>query len=309
MGAYEYIPPPGTPVLNAEPAYTSGTSNRVSWSAVSLATGYYLEWSESSSFTLVSGNSSWTTATAYLATSLLDGHIYFYRVKCRNVVLMESGWSNVVSSRQDASPPLAPGTPTDAGQYTSLTALRFDWTAATDGGSSGSGVASYDLQVGTSHGGNDVFNGNAGNALSKTVTGSNGQTLYARVRACDAVGNVGPWSGSSDGITIDTVRPRLIAVAAADFVTVQTTFDEPVINADKAANYTCTGGLSILAAFRLSETQYRLHTTDQRAGTSYTLSVTSAIKDRAGNPIDPAYCSRAFRSGTVLEAVSWQLYR
>jgi WD40 repeat protein len=285
--------PPAAPSLAAEPPFTAGTTNSLSWSSVGSPTGYYLEWATDSSFTATAGNSGWTPATAHLATGLVDGQLYYYRVKCRDAFSQESPWSNVVSSRQDASAPMAPGTPADAGLYTSTTAVRFTWTAAADGGTSGSGVASYDLQVGTSPGASNVFASNVGNVVAWTVTGANGQTLYARVRARDAVGNIGPWSGNSDGIIVDTARPRLSAVTARDSRTLLVTFSEPVRNADRATNYTCSRGLRIVLALWVNDTQYRLYTSEQTA-TSYTLTVRSGVTDRAGNPMDPAACSRSF---------------
>jgi hypothetical protein len=75
------------------------------------------------------------------------------------------------------------------------------------------------------------------------------------------------------------------------------TFNETVVGADQASNYTCTGLLLILAATRVTDTQYRLTTSDQRPGATYTLTVGNAVTDRATNPLDPAYCSWTFLSG------------
>jgi WD40 repeat protein len=192
---------PNTPILSIEPAYTAGTTNSLSWTAVTSATAYYLEWSTNLSFTPQTGNSDWIAATFHTATGLSDGQTYYYHVKARDNLLAESAWSNITSSTQDASPPSAPGTPTDEGTTWPAHSVRFFWTAGTD---TGSGVASYDLQVGSSPGGSDAFNASVGNVLTWAATGQNGQTLYARVRALDRAGNVGPWSGSSNGIRILT---------------------------------------------------------------------------------------------------------
>jgi hypothetical protein len=209
----------------------------------------------------------------------------------------------------DTAAPAAPGVPADTGSFTSSTAVRFTWTAATDPGTTPSGVASYDLRVGTAPGWINVFNANVGNARTRVVNGANGQTLYARVRARDSAGNLGLWSGDSDGIAIDTVRPRLTGATARDYCSVTVTFNEPVLNGDRAANYVFSGGLRAMRAVRLSGWQFRVSTTDQTPGTSYTVTVGSAVKDQAGNPLDPAYASRAFRGGIKLRAGSWELYR
>jgi len=196
-------PPPPTPVLNPEPPFTSGTTNRLTWNSVPGTDAYCVEYDDDPLF-VSPLSSGWITGTEWTAMGLADGVTYYYRLQCRNRSMTKSGWSDRVSSRQDASGPTAPGTASDIGAYTSSTSVRFNWTAAAD---SVSGVASYDLQVGTAPGGNNIFDGNVGNVLTKTATGSHGQTLYARVRARDAVGNIGNWSASSDGILIDTVAP------------------------------------------------------------------------------------------------------
>ncbi|NQU41719.1 hypothetical protein HQ520_00425, partial [bacterium] len=95
--------------------------------------------------------------------------------------------------------PGAPGTPTDEGEVSYIAAVRFQWPPAVD---PVSGIGGYECQVGAVPGSDDLFSGVIGNQTVWTVRGSVGQTLYCRVRARDAAGNVGPWSPSSDGILI-----------------------------------------------------------------------------------------------------------
>jgi len=109
--------------------------------------------------------------------------------------------------------------------------------------------------------------------------------------------------------TADTAGPRLASVVAWDYDQVQVIFNEPVQNADEPTNYTCTAGLTILAATRLTDLEYRLRTSPQQAGTSYTLTAKSAICDPAGNPIDPAYCSLSFTGSVRLSVATWRHYR
>jgi hypothetical protein len=198
-----YVPRPKV-VLDSEPAFTPGTSNQISWGVLADADEYFLQWSTNSRFAPVAGNSGWVAAVAHRADALADGQTYYYRAKWHDRNRDESGWSAATSSTQDATPPGVPGTPTDPGVYISATSVRFNWTTAAD---SVSGVASYELQVGTRAGGSDVFNGNVGNVLTRDVTGGNGQRLYARVRARDGAGNIGAWSSNSNGILIDTAAP------------------------------------------------------------------------------------------------------
>jgi len=296
--------PSPTPVMAAEPAFTRGTSNSVTWSAVAGAAAYTCQRDTTVAFAAPT-SSGWIAATQWTAGGLVSGTTYYYQAKSRNAALVESAWSNVVHSRQDAAPPTAPGRPTDAGAFTSSTSVRFNWTAA---GDTISGVASYDLQVGTTPGGTNVFNANGGNVLTRTVTGANGQPFYGRVRARDAVGNIGPWSLNSNGITIDTTKPRLTAATAGDNVSVDITFSEPVVQANITSNYTCTGGLQILQASQSSAAQYRLYTSAQSPGTQYTVQAGGSLRDRAGNALDPAAASRKFTGGAKTGALRWQLY-
>ncbi|MBM3334244.1 hypothetical protein FJY63_06245 [Candidatus Sumerlaeota bacterium] len=304
----QFTIPFDAPILAAEPAYTSGTTNCISWSASASAAAYYLEWSQNSSFEPVAGTSGWTTATVHVATGLADGFLYYYRVKSRNGALVESVWSGIVSSRQDASPPTAPARPTDQGAYTSSTSVQFRWTAASDPGTAPSGVASYELWVGTTPGGSNVFKGNVGNVSAQVVAGANGQALYARVRAIDKAGNVGPWSGDSDGITIDSIRPRLTVLAATNQRTVVIAFDEPVANADWTANCSFAGDLYLLAVQEEASALYYLRTSDQTPNTSYTATMRN-VRDRAGNILDPNPTVQSFRGGTVAGVRGWNYYR
>jgi len=82
-----------------------------------------------------------------------------------------------------------------------------------------------------------------------------------------------------------------------------------VVNADKAANYTLTGGLGVVAVTPMSGSQFRLYTALQVPGISYTLTVGSGVKDRAGNPMDPAHSSRAFTGGVKTQVGTWELYQ
>jgi len=416
------------PRFYREPPFSPGTSNTLMWGWIADATAYYVEYDDNPGFTSPL-NSGWVTGTQWTATGLTDKVTYYYRVKCRNAAMAESGWSNVapvwdeasmsyryprVFSRQDAAPPTTPGAPRDTGDYattttvrfswtaasdtgtsgsgmgsydlrvgtapglnnvfdgnvgnvvarvvtgangqllfarvcardnagnagpwsgdsdgilidtepppapaaprdtgsfTTSTALRFSWTAARDAGTSGSGVASYDLQVGTKVGGSDVFNANVGAVLTKTITGSAGKIYFARVRARDRAGNVGAWSPTSDGITVDATRPRLVGAAPQNSVTLLITFDEPVVNATVAANYTCTPSLLVRSVAKVNDAQYRLTTTEQTGGISYTLTVKTTgaapVKDRAGNTLDPAYRSRSF-VGRPTAVGAWTFYR
>ena len=90
-------PPPGTPVVNAEPAYSGGTSNSVSWNSVSGAVQYDVEASTSPSFATVI-DSGWISATTYTFSGLLPQTAYYYRVRARNGPGPDGNWSQAVPS-------------------------------------------------------------------------------------------------------------------------------------------------------------------------------------------------------------------
>ena len=104
----------------------------------------------------------------------------------------------------DATGPTGvPSTPTDEGATKAGDSLAFGWTQGT-AADPDTGIVAYQLQVGTTPGGNDTFDSWVGNALTWTVTGgADGATYYARVRAMNATGLTTGWSGNSDGITVN----------------------------------------------------------------------------------------------------------
>ncbi|MCX8037754.1 MAG: hypothetical protein N3D11_12055 [Candidatus Sumerlaeia bacterium] len=291
------------PVLQPEPRFTSGTGNAISWSSVPKNINYTLEWSTNLSFSPLAGSLA-TAATSAVATGLADNTLYYYRA-CARTGLYPGPFGNTVWSRQDALPPTAPGTPQDGAAYTSKTAVRFTWTPASD---AASGVASYDLQIGTSPGGSNLYNSNVGNAWAWNYTAANGQTLYARVRARDNVGQIGPWSANSDGITVDTAKPKLNSVQALNYLTLRVTFNEAIVRADLPANWTADKGLKILSGKKISDTQWQLSTSAQTAGTTYTLTAGGTIRDRAGNAMDSTANSRQFRGAVRTNARQWRVY-
>ncbi|MBI5510574.1 MAG: Ig-like domain-containing protein [Deltaproteobacteria bacterium] len=106
----------------------------------------------------------------------------------------------------DGLAPATPAAPTDVGLW-SNTDVAFNWTATTD---DGLGVTSYRLQVDTTGtGANLVLDADVGDVLTFEVTGTEGQTLFARVAAVDGAGNQSAWSTWSDGITVDIATPTV----------------------------------------------------------------------------------------------------
>jgi hypothetical protein len=90
------------PVMDAEPSITYGTANTVSWSTVTDADEYFVEYDTTSLFATPDADSGWITGTSHEFTGLTDGETYYYRVKARQLPIpaTESGWSNTVESTQ-----------------------------------------------------------------------------------------------------------------------------------------------------------------------------------------------------------------
>jgi subtilisin family serine protease len=95
---------PNAPFLHAEPNVTEGLCNTIYWDFVFDANDYFAEYSGTSDFSVVDGNSGWINDANYQFCGLVSGQTYFYRVKARSQFLLEGEWSNIESSRQCSIP-------------------------------------------------------------------------------------------------------------------------------------------------------------------------------------------------------------
>ena len=193
-------------------SYTSSTTVTFSWTAATDAESgigsYTLQVNTASNF---GGTDRYNATVGNVLTydvSGSDGDVLYARVYAVNgagTTGSASGTSDGILI--DATAPTTPGTPTDAGTYSSSTTVAFTWTAASD---SESAVTSYNLQVNTQSDflGTDRYNATVGNVLTYSpTTGVDGDTLYARVQAVNGAGTTGSWTSASDGITVDTSAP------------------------------------------------------------------------------------------------------
>ena len=108
---------------------------------------------------------------------------------------------NVYQVTDSTAPTGKPGTPTAS---STLDTMTFAWTLGTSADPE-SGIAGYHLQLGTTSGGNDVFDGPVGKVLTKTFTDyghMDGVTLYARVAAMNGAALNGTFSDNSNGAAI-----------------------------------------------------------------------------------------------------------
>ncbi len=94
--------------------------------------------------------------------------------------------------------PSAPPKPTFTKNETNKT-ITFNWGAVTDAYPS---IAGYNCKIGTTPGGDDVFNGYLGNVRTRTINAEDSVVYYCSAQAVDSAGNQSAWSVSSDGASI-----------------------------------------------------------------------------------------------------------
>ncbi len=124
-------------------------------------------------------------------------------VSLNQVPTTEQGWEDNPYEAQylqvfDVTPPDAPGTPANATTmaYTLTNEVEFVWDA-----SDFEGVAYYRLVVGTTPGGNDVFDENVGNVESFILTDLDwNQPIYAQIIPVSTVGIEGDPSDISEAV-------------------------------------------------------------------------------------------------------------
>lgn len=187
------------PDVEPEPLYSGGTENTISWSSLAGAVAYEVQRSPSSDF----GNSvssGWITATQFRFTGLTDGSLQYYRVRARfaGASPVEGPWCPVLSSTQDASPPVITFTGGEQPLVSRQAVFLVSGTVA-DAGSGVSGLTVNGLPAALTNG---------GAAWSATIGPlSPGENLI-RVEAVD---DVQPGNRSS------VVRSVYYATDALDF--------------------------------------------------------------------------------------------
>lgn len=99
--------------LNAEPLFTGGFANSVSWTSLGAGFDYEIQRSSTATFTLPV-SSGFISGTEHAFEDLADGQTYHYRGRVR-VDGVAGAWSAVVRSTQDATPPTVAFTPASGG--------------------------------------------------------------------------------------------------------------------------------------------------------------------------------------------------
>lgn len=148
-----------------------------------------------------------STSTVHTRTFSLYAKGYYWNVQAIDTGLgyswsqegTGSGWSDE-GHYEDKSPPPEPEIPTDEGEYTYNTTIRFRWTQ--NNPDPETAIYNYRLQVESQEDGKIKFDGSVGDVKSYNVSGCEYNLTYeARVKAQSGYG-YGPWSGWSDGIMV-----------------------------------------------------------------------------------------------------------
>jgi hypothetical protein len=182
------IPAPilSSPLNNATGIAINGTT--LTWSAVTGATSYYVEFSTSPTFISASGVS--VTGTSYLLPTLFDFQIYYWHVYA-NYNAFSSAYSNTFSFTTASLAVLQPPvlvSPTNLASAVPIVGTSLTWLAA-------SGALSYDWEISTDAAFTTVVSGNTSNLTTLLASLLNNTTYYWHVRSVDA-SSVSAWSSS-----------------------------------------------------------------------------------------------------------------
>jgi hypothetical protein len=204
---------PDVPVLDPEPDYTAGTSNEVFWSAVADngADGtvvYQVQAATDVDFTADVVEFTDVTALSQIFSPLASPQEYFYRVQAWDGLGNPSGWSNVESSIQDASPPTSVIDMATPGE--SATGV-FDVPWIAEDPMPGSDVAHVELYFSVDGGAYQRYGliWETSPIPFTRPTGDDGEYVF-QTRAVDNAGNVEAeteWPVGDWTVTIDSTPP------------------------------------------------------------------------------------------------------
>jgi glucose/arabinose dehydrogenase/fibronectin type 3 domain-containing protein len=217
------VPPAPDTTLPSTPTGLSTTANgtqvNLSWTASTDNVGvarYLVERCEGAGCSTFSQVGT-PTGTTFVDSPLTPNTAYSYRVRAEDLSGNLSGFSNVSSATTgqaapDTTPPSAPTGVTATVMGTSR--IDLSWTASTDN----VGVAEY--RVERCQGSSCTNWAQVGTSTTTTFsnTGLNANTRYRfRIRAADAIPNVGPYSSIVSAITQagDTTKPTKPATLTA----------------------------------------------------------------------------------------------
>jgi len=174
------------------PAHTLAT-----WDPSNLASSYSAHFSKETDCNKASGKKYENLKSISLSVSELESGNYFVCVFANNKNgTVAAGNNGKVAISLDTTAPLKPVV-----AEISATGSNVDisWGIPAVFGPSGPGI--YELQVGTTKNGSELFNGSV-TTNEKQIIGEFGITVYVRYRVYDGAGNVSPWSESTSGLSL-----------------------------------------------------------------------------------------------------------
>ena len=200
---------PSAPVAMAATSVGSG-GFQANWNVSTDATGYFIDLSTSSTFSIyLYNNYDMGNSSGAIFSGLSAGTSYYYRVRAYNGsgTSGNSGTISVSTTGGSPSAPVATGA-----TFVASSSFQANWNAS-------SGATGYYMDVSTSSSFSSyVFNNyDVGNYTGIAVTPlSAGTTYYYRIRAYNASGT----SGNSSTITVTTsgIVPSAPVATAATFV-------------------------------------------------------------------------------------------
>ncbi len=289
---------PGAPAIGAPTA--GNASATVRWTAPastggSAITGYSVR-VYTGTGTTVLRTQAVGVATSVVVTGLTNGTAYTFDVRAVN-----AAGTGTASARSTAVTPAAavtstaPGAPTIGAPTAGNASATVRWTAPASTG--GSAITGYSVRVYTGTGTTVLRTQAVGVATSVVVTGLTNGTAYTfDVRAVNAVGT-GAASARSAAVTprTETVAPTVTARtpgvdarSVSQTGNVTATFSEAVTGVG-ATTFTLRQGTTAVAAAVTYNATTRVATLDPTAtltaDRTYTVTLTSGIRDAAGNPL------------------------
>ena len=199
-----------TPTADSTPVWT-WTASSDSGSGLA-STPYTIEWCTDSGFSGCGSNTDTSTTNSYTHSTELANGTWYVRVKAKDTVDNESGYSSNGTAVIDTTGPTTPGTPTST-SLTTDTTPEWTWTASID---SGVGLATtpYTVEWCTDSG----FSGCAANTDTTSTnsfthtTALAAGTWYFRVKAEDTLGNESSYSSNgtftiASSSTGDSTKP------------------------------------------------------------------------------------------------------
>jgi hypothetical protein len=196
-----------TATLAAQPAQAAFGSVHVTsvafqWSPAGNPsdTLYVAEVSSDNFFSLIAGSATLSASATFF--NLAPGAQYFFRVKALNRAAIATAPTVSISTKSgilsDVTAPAAPGAPRSDRAFSYDGTAVFSWSAA----QSPVGILDYNLILGSSPGGNDLFNGSTTTLSYQAAGMATGRTYYARVRARSNSGVYSEFSDVSQGLPV-----------------------------------------------------------------------------------------------------------